>query len=140
MEIVNEHNGGEKKEEKDLPIIDKSNQDGLKKAQVKQDLIIPTGEPDDLVKLMNLNPQPKVPKNIGQSNIHGSNFRTENKSPSSKPNDPSKDTLPPIKSHKMVLGPSAGLGIGSYTGLGATGLGLIPNLDLKRHSKAQKEN
>ena len=49
MEIVNEHNGGEKKEEKDLPIIDKSNQDGLTKAQVKQDLIIPTAEPDDLV-------------------------------------------------------------------------------------------
>ena len=43
----------------------------------------------------------------------------------------------PTKQHKMVLGPSTGLGIGQ-TGLGATGLGLIPNLDLKKHSKTQK--
>ena len=67
--------------------------------------------------------------------MYGSNFRTEIANSGSKPNDPSKDTLPPLKSHKMVLGPSTGLGIGSHTGLGATGLGLIPNLDLKRHSK-----
>ena len=39
------------------------------------------------------------------------------------------------KQHKMIFGSSSGLGISSHTGLGATGLGLIPNLDLRKHNK-----
>ena len=34
----------------------------------------------------------------------------------------------------MILGPSSGLGLGK-TGLGGTGLGIVPDLDLKKHSK-----
>ena len=39
----------------------------------------------------------------------------------------------------MILGPSTGLGLNSHTGLGTAGLGLIPNIDLKKHDKAKKE-
>ena len=78
--------------------------------EAKPSILIPTEEPDDLVQLMGQSTRPLVPKNNSQGSMNGGSPFGEGMSPDH--NELPSGLPPPIKQHKMVLGPSAGLGIG----------------------------